>query len=223
MKKKSRILIFLFGIIGIKILLVSGCVKKDNSEDPIVFKSVKIGTQTWMAENLKVTKYRNGDPIPYVESNTEWMNLTTGSYCNYDNNIANADIYGRLYNWYAINDTRNIAPAGWHVPTCEEWQILINHLGLDYASDWLRETGNIHWYGDNTRARNEYGFTALPSGMRYEDGRFYGVGLYGEWWTSTGNYSDACCWRMGIFSNYTEAVNENNKYGFAVRCIKDQP
>jgi len=204
-------------------MTASGCVKKDTSEDPIVFKTVKIGNQEWMAENLKVTKYRNGDPISYVESNTQWMNLTTSAYCNYDNNIANADTYGRLYNWYAINDSRNIAPIGWHVPTSEEWEILVNYVGLNYASDWLRETGNIHWYGDNTKATNEYGFTALPSGMRYLDGTYSGIGLYGAWWTSTIDYSIACYWSLGIFSNYVQELYTDRQAGFAVRCVKDQP
>ncbi|PKP35156.1 MAG: hypothetical protein CVU00_03645 [Bacteroidetes bacterium HGW-Bacteroidetes-17] len=219
MKKKNKILISLIGIVGIKLLLVSGCVKKDISEDQIVYKSVKIGTQEWMAENLNVTKYRNGDPIPYVENNTEWMNLTTGAYCNYDNSTANADIYGRLYNWYAINDTRNIAPVGWHVATTEEWKTLVNYIGLNHGSNALRETGNIHWYGDNTSADDYYGFTALPSGMRYIDGTYSGIGLYGEWWTST----SGCSWSLGIFYNSVQEGYTEYKNGFAVRCIKDQP
>jgi uncharacterized protein (TIGR02145 family) len=130
------------------------------------YKTVTIGTQVWMAENLKTTKYRNGDPIANVADNTEWENLTTGAYCTYDNDLKKLNAYGHLYNWHAVSDARNIAPEGWHVATDAEWTILNNYLGGGIASgDKLKETGAIHWNYSNSET-NESGFTALPGGFR---------------------------------------------------------
>lgn len=146
--------------------------------DGNVYQIVTIGTQVWMAENLKVTHYRNGDVIPNVTDGPTWAGLTTGAYCEYDNNVASVATYGRLYNWYAAVDTRNIAPDGWHVPSDEEWKQLETYLGMSQAeadaiglrgSDeggMLKETGTSHWDSPNTGATNESGFTALPGGHR---------------------------------------------------------
>ncbi|MBC8345375.1 MAG: fibronectin type III domain-containing protein [Candidatus Marinimicrobia bacterium] len=154
------------------------------------YKTVKIGGQAWMAENLKVTKYRDGSAIPKVHSNSDWSNLTTGAYAVYNDDDGNANTYGYLYNWYAITDNRIIAPTGWHVPTDDEWTTLIGFLGNDPGGK-LKETGTAHWNSPNTGATNESGFTAIPGGSRASSiysssgGYFSSVGSQGLYWSST--------------------------------------
>ena len=147
--------------------------------DGNVYHAVVIGTQTWMVENLKTTKYSNGDPIP-----TAVTSLTPGAYCMYNNDAVTykAD-YGALYNWYAVADSRNIAPAGWHVPTKTDWTTLTDYLGGEsVASGKLKENGSSHWLTPNTGATNSSGFTALPGGFyNYYYDNSYGVGLRGYW------------------------------------------
>ena len=131
---KNNLLFYSLAIMGMFLLLISGCKKGVNKNnlpanavkdiDGNVYHTVTIGTQVWMVENLKVTKYRDGTPIPNKTDATEWGSLTTGAYCDYDNTVSNSTIYGKLYNWYAVNDWRNIAPTGWHVPTDAEWTTL---------------------------------------------------------------------------------------------------
>jgi uncharacterized protein (TIGR02145 family) len=112
--------------------------------DGNVYQTVTLGGQVWMAENLKVTRYRNGDPIPCVNDASAWSGLSTGAYCHYNNDFNNAAIYGRLYNWYAVSDSRNIAPGGWHVPTDTEWQTLVDLLGgSSVAGGKMKTTGTI--------------------------------------------------------------------------------
>ena len=119
--------------------------------DGNVYQTVTIGTQEWMAENLKVTHYRNGDPIQLVTDDSSWSNLSTGAYCDYDNDGDNVAVYGRLYNWFAVNDSRAIAPAGWHVATAADWQTLIDILGGDaVAGGKMKEAGTAHWLAPNT-------------------------------------------------------------------------
>ena len=119
-----------------------------------------------MAENLKVSHYRNGDAIPNVADKAFWASLTSGACCDYDSGTGDAETYGRLYNWYAVNDRRNIAPEGWHVPSDAEWQILIDDLGGDsVAGGKLKEGGTTHWQSPNTGASNETGFSSLPGGF----------------------------------------------------------
>ena len=144
--------------------------------DGNTYTTVKIGDQWWMAENLKVTHYRNGEEIPNITDNTEWANLTSGAYCDYDNNPNNVATYGRLYNWYSIEDSRDLAPDGWHVPSRDEWQTMIEYLGGDgIAGGKLKESGTEHWLSPNEGATNESGFSALPSGMRGDNAHFYSI------------------------------------------------
>jgi len=126
-----------------------------------------------MMENLKTTRYCNGDLIQCITDSTQWNQyLTTGAYCIYRNNASNANTYGNLYNWYAVNDNRYIAPSGWHVPTDAEWTTLTIFLGGDMVSGKLKEAGTTHWASPNTAATNETGFTALPGGYRDDLGFF---------------------------------------------------
>ena len=152
--------------------------------DGNVYKTIKIGDQLWMAENLKVTRYNNEDSIPHITDPGMWAELNSGAYSIYENDTNNVSIYGLLYNWHAVTDNRKIAPVGWHVPTDDEWKELEMYLGMSQSDaddvGWrgtdeggkLKETGTAHWISPNTGATNESGFTALPSGNRFYDGTF---------------------------------------------------
>jgi uncharacterized protein (TIGR02145 family) len=193
--------------------------------DGNVYQTVKIGDQWWMAENLKVTHYRNGDTIPNVTDPSAWNVLTTGAYCAYDNNIANVAVYGRLYNWFAVDDSRNMAPAGWHVPTDAEWQTLVDYLGGGaVAGGKMKEAGTAHWANPNTGATNESGFTGLPGGGRGGNGPYSGLGNGAGFWTSTENeYISDAAWNRNLTYNHPEVIHDysGKKSGVSVRCVKD--
>jgi len=201
--------------------------------DGNTYKIIKIGNQWWMTENLKVTHYSNGEAIPNVTDNTEWTNLSTGAYCNYDNNSSNVATYGRLYNWYAVNNSRNIAPAGWHVPTDEEWKELEKYLGMSQSdadnTGWrgtdeggkMKEEGTTHWQSPNTGATNSSGFSALPGGYR-RDGNYYYMGYGADFWSSTEHDSGYAWYRLLSYDSSDVGRNGNYKQGgFSVRCIRD--
>lgn len=197
--------------------------------DGNIYITVKIGAQWWMAENLKVTHYRSGQAIPNVTDTLEWVNLSSSAYCNYDNDVNNVTTYGRLYNWYALDDNRNIAPAGWHVPTDAEWQILVDYLGGDaVAGGKMKATGTVQsgdglWYGPNEGATNESGFSALPGGYRSSnDGNCYELVGGAYFWSATEGGSDYA-WRRGL-AYYYSGVHRNypdKRRGFSVRCVRD--
>ena len=190
--------------------------------DGNVYHTVTIGNQTWMAENLMTTKYRNGDAIATVAGS--WATLVTGAYSWYNNDPANKTIYGGFYNWYAVSDSRNIAPAGWHVPTDAEWTTLTTYLGGEsVAGGKLKETGTSHWFSPNTGATNSAGFTALPGGLRdYFDGTFNNVGYLGNWWSST-TYDAANAWYRNLHYYIANAgrYTYDRHNGFSVRCVRD--
>jgi uncharacterized protein (TIGR02145 family) len=191
--------------------------------DGNVYNTIIIGTQVWMAENLKVTHYLNGDDIPVVTDNTGWFNLTTGALSSYNNDTNYSGIYGNLYNWYTVNDSRSIAPQGWHIPSDAEWDELINFLGGEnIAGGKMKETGTLHWDSPNTGATNESGFTALPGGYRSYSGGFFTMGEYGKWWSTT-EADSVFIWARYIA--YDDAGIGRNHYrkgsGFSVRCIMD--
>jgi uncharacterized protein (TIGR02145 family) len=204
-------------------------------QDGNVYQTVLIGNQWWMAENLKAIHYRNGDAIPNVSDGTEWENLTTGAYCAYDNNESNADIYGYLYNWYAVDDTRNIAPEGWHIPTETEWQTLIDYLGgVSVAGGKMKEAGTTHWASPNDYATNESGSTALPGGRFPTDiYEFLQIYFSASFWSSTEIIEDIwTAWGYTLFHTTNPYLPEltgraispwdDPKYlGFSIRCIKD--
>ena len=193
-------------------------------QDNKVYKIVKIGNQWWMAENLKVTCYRNGDPIPNVTDNAEWKGLSASAYCHYNNDITNDDDYGKLYNWFAVNDSRNIAPAGWHVPMDDEWQKLVDNLGgYEIAGGKLKETGTAHWDSPNTGATNESGFNARPGGTRISsNGVFYGMGSFALYWSAT-EYDDYDAWYRSL-NNGSDDCNRGydyKLYGYSIRLVRD--
>ena len=193
--------------------------------DGNVYTSVTIGTQVWMVENLKTTKYRNGDLIGTTTTATLDISLeTTPKYqWAYDGNESNVNTYGRLYTWYAVMDSRNVCPTGWHVPSDAEWTTLTKYLGGKRVTGGkLKEIGTTHWLNPNTRATNETGFTALPSGDRSNYGSYYTIGYFGIWWSSTESSTlDAYIRRL---TYDTRKVYRNSGYklsGFSIRCLKD--
>ncbi len=178
--------------------------------DGNVYQTVQIGTQCWMIENLKVTKYRNGDPIPNVVDSILWQNQTAGAYCNYGNNVGNGNVYGRLYNAYAVTDSRNIAPTGWHVPDTTEFMTLINYLQPD-AGDKMKVTSanNPPWNGTNTS-----GFSALPGG--YRGSSFVWLGSWAYFRTATYDMRLA----ISTLGGFDFLINTLTN-GYSIRCIKD--
>lgn len=191
--------------------------------DGNVYQTIKIGNQWWMAENLKAIRYRNGEALPNVTGNSNWDNLSTGAYCNYDNNITYVETYGRLYNGYAVNDSRNIAPVGWHIPSDAEWQILVDFLGgTSVAGGKLKEADTTHWNSPNTDATNESGFSALPGGWRVHSGGFTNIGLVASFWSSKEDNSNSL-WSLHLYNFQSDVGHMDfiKRNGFSVRCIKD--
>ena len=182
------------------------------------YMTIEIGTQHWMSENLKVTRFRNGEPIANVESNNEWSALSEGAYCIYQNDTANIDSYGLLYNWYAVNSPLNIAPKGWHVASDDEWKELEIYLGMNASeSEYTGFRGTDQ--GDQLKNGD---FKALTVGFRGVDGYFSDAGKYGYWWTST-EFCRLNAWYHGLTKEST-MVNRNFDAkigGFSVRCLKD--
>ncbi len=183
----------------------------------------KIGNQIWTLTNLDVTTFRNGDAIPQVQDANAWGNLTTGAWCYYANNTANGIIYGKLYNFYAVNDPRGLAPKGYHIPTDEEWSILTTYLGGAVAGGKLKEAGTLHWIDPNTDASNSSNFTGLPGGKRHKDGSFSGIGASGTWWSSSEISATNGAWYCYLYHDRGNIDRSNiyKLYGFSVRCIKD--
>jgi uncharacterized protein (TIGR02145 family) len=194
-----------------------------NSGCAVAAHSTVIGAQQWMTKNLNVTTYRNGDIIPQVTDPTAWAALTTGAWCYPNNNPVNEAIYGKLYNWYAVNDSRGLAPQGWHIPTDAELTTLGTNLGGDnVAGGKMKTLGTNSWASPNTDATNESGFAGLPGGGRYDVGTFSIVGNDGLWWSATES-SSTYAWSRGLYygDGYLYRYSSGKKYGFSVRCVKD--
>jgi uncharacterized protein (TIGR02145 family) len=241
---------------GILVLFISCTKELDNATDPPVstgaivfnpgltygsmtdqcgntYKTIVIGTQTWMAENLRTTKYRNLKAIPEVADDNIWSSSISAAYCNYKNDTVYSPIYSELYNWYAVSNSNNIAPVGWHVPSDAEWQTLISYIDTtaDFSSEWgvvsatvggkLKEKGSSHWFAPNLGSTNETGFTALPGGDRDAYSGFELAGKASTWWTSS----------AGIYGGIYYELSTNNivvyrgEYpftsGYSVRLVKD--
>ena len=194
--------------------------------DGNVYLTVTIGTQVWMVENLKTTRYNDGTAIPLVADTTVWGTyLASPGYCWYNNDPATyKNLYGALYNWYTVN-TGKLAPTGWHVPTDSEWTVLYAYLyGKSVAGGYLKESGTVHWASPNTGASNETGFSALPGGFRYGgNGSFYGIDTIGSWWSATSFVANSESWSYYLHYN-TEDISRNYEGigdGYSVRCIKN--
>jgi uncharacterized protein (TIGR02145 family) len=200
-------------------------------------ETVVIGTQEWTKKNLNVSKYRNGDVIPEVQDQYEWANLTSGAWCYYNNEPKNEAIYGKLYNWYAVNDPRGLAPEGYHVPSDPEQKTLTTYLGgISVAGRKMKSTGTSLWLSPNIGATNSSGFSGLPGGCRFDDGSFKNIVKTGYWWSSSDtstrqgyseeSYSETSttnAWFLMMLNSLGGAfdVEINKASGLSVRCIKD--
>jgi uncharacterized protein (TIGR02145 family) len=197
--------------------------------DNNTYATVQIGTQCWTQSNLKVTKYRNGDNIPTGLSNAQWSSTTSGAYAIYNNDPVNDGFYGKLYNHYAVTDSRGLCPTGWHVPSDGEWTTLTDFLGGEsVAGGAMKSTATQPtpggWSVPNTGASNSSGFTGLPGGGRDSGGGFYYLGDYGGWWSSS-DAGSGYAWNrlLNYFSADAYRDYNNHRYGFSVRCVKDAP
>lgn len=210
-----------FTSIGTPIGEFADCIK---DIDGNVYKTVNIGNQTWMAENLKVSKYNDGTIVPNIKDSTQWTKLKTGSWVLYDNNNSYNNRHGKLYNWYAVsmiaNGNKNICPAGWHVPIDEEWSVLVDYLGRDGIATQMKEVGTTSVNG--VVSTNISLFTGLPSGVRTNLGNYYALGGQACWWSST-QKSTSTSWVRGcdfkgeeMERGYLDKVS-----GLSVRCLKD--
>lgn len=217
---------------GLVLLFFYSC-KKDSTDnttvtgatvtdiDGNVYPVVTIGTQTWMAANLKTTRYRNGDTIPMVSDSLQWAALSTPGYCNYNNNAANAAIYGFYYNFYAVTASNNIAPVGWHVPTDAEWDTLTTYLGTGGGGK-LKETGLTYWGSPNSGATNVTGFDGRGGGDRSYTGTFHYLGTYGCFWCTTESSATDAVEHV-LSTNSANILRETYPKGLGLnlRCVKD--
>jgi len=199
-------------------------------KDGNTYHTVKIGTQIWMVENMKTTKYNDGTAIPEVIDNATWQFLKTGAYCNYNNDASNGIQYGKLYNWYAVN-TGKLAPKGWHIPTDAEWTILDNYVNSTSSNVAKALAATINWssntgtgtIGNDLTKNNSSGFTALPGGCRsHNGGIFEDIGDAGSWWSTT-ELSISIAWSRNLFStkDYLDHATYYKNRGYSVRCVKD--
>lgn len=216
---------------------VTPCCAPEYYPDPVVtgivtdadgnkYATVKIGSQWWMAENLRTTRYRNGDSIAEIAGSELWTDSETGACCVYGNDTSHIRVFGRLYNGYAVSDVRQLAPSGWHIPTDEEWERLIAFLGgTQTAGGRLKEEGTQHWAYPNTGASNEAGFYATGSGYRNNlSGAFAGMGQTGIWWSASHDgVAEPLIWVRELLYNNTSVARHSSslQYGYAVRCVKD--
>jgi uncharacterized protein (TIGR02145 family) len=232
MNWKSTILIWLI------LSLLVACDEPDDRDTTVtdidgnIYQTVVIGEQEWMAENLKVTHYRNGDTIPNISIEGDWIGTTSGALCYYDNLIGNVDTCGALYNWYTVDDSRGLAPEGWHIPTDSEWKELEIYLGISPSdADSLNYRGTTEgdllksvsgWLNDGN-GNNESGFTALPCGYRSSGGS--GFGSMGRWagFPSSSPKDNSYIWGRILFddSHTIYRAYTGREVGFSVRCIKD--
>jgi uncharacterized protein (TIGR02145 family) len=198
------------------------------------YRTVTIGNQEWMAENLRTSRFTDGSEIPMVNDQAAWLNANYGVWCWYDTLNINDVPYGKLYNWYAVNDTRGVCPTGWHVPTDAEWTTLIDYLdpvavnpdvnGIQssVAGGKMKETGTAHWQSPNAGATNERGFTAMPGGFRNSsNGSFSSLGYGGHWWSDTEDGGNVWYRLITYSSGNIARFNGSKSGGFAVRCLRN--
>ena len=181
---------------------------------------IKIGDQTWTSKNLEVSTYRNGDVIPQVQDASTWANLKTGAWCYYNKLTANGTTYGKLYNWYAVNDPRGLAPNGYLIPSDAEWTILTDYLGGEAVAGTKMKSPS--GWQNNGNGSNTSGFAGLPGGYRNGNGNFDAIGDFGSWWSSSENGTrDA--WYRSLTNGYDDVLRSSSymQNGFSVRCLRD--
>jgi uncharacterized protein (TIGR02145 family) len=196
------------------------------------YATIVIGTQEWLAENLRTTSYANGDPIPNVTDDDQWVELTTAAWAHRDNNASYENPLGKLYNWYAVADPRNVCPTNWHVPTDAEWNTLVNYLDpnngnngeySETAGGKMKSTGTQYWPAANEGATNESGFSGLPNGFRSGgSGFFFAIGDFGFWWSASESGAGSA-WNRVLESGSASTYRENDAKGVgcSVRCVRD--
>ena len=239
MRNLLRISIIPSLLLGLFFVLTNSCNKSDTTTivaipatvtdiDGNIYHTVTIGSQVWMLENLKTTKYNNGDPIANITVDSLWRESSSGAYCNFNNEISNVDTYGRLYNFYAVNDSRLITPVGWRVPTDADWSLLTYYLGGDtIAGNKMKEVGTTHWLSPNTKATNLSGFTALPGYFRDGlSGSFplpdSSTNYQGVWWSSSSFYNGNYGAWMRSLSYANGKVSRawcSYTQGCSIRCV----
>lgn len=230
--KKIPLMLFLVLITAIQLSSCGGTSKDGTSKDE-TSKEITIGKQVWMSENLNVDKFRNGEVIPEAKTEKEWKNAglkKQPAWCYYNNNPDNGERYGKLYNWFAVNDQRGLAPAGYKVPTDEEWSRLIDFLGGKSLA--CKSMKSINFWADiekngivrSGNGTNESGFAGLPGGLRYHDGDFDIVGYCGYWWSSSESKTSNA-WSRGLSYYDGSAAQKDDfadkQFGFSVRCLRD--
>lgn len=207
--------------------------------EPKTYETLQIGSNVWMLKNLDVDHYKNGDIIPQVQIASEWASLTTGAWCYYEGDSKNNAKYGKLYNWYAVNDPRGLAPEGFRVATDQDWKSL--ELSSGFGTDeldktnWrgavcggkMKATGSFEsttglWHSPNKGATNSTGFSALPGGFRHNLGNYFSIGYYGDWWTTT-TANPSAAWYRQINHDLDEVFRGTfiKNYGLSVRCVKN--
>jgi uncharacterized protein (TIGR02145 family) len=200
------------------------------------YKTIIIGEQEWMAENLKTSRYRDSTSIAHVAENGEWRVRVSGAWSYYGNDISNGPVYGKLYNWYAVADGRGLCPSGWRVPADEDWTVLEMYLGMSHAEakgiGWrggaqntggkLKETGLEHWRLPNAGATNESGFSGLPGGIRDSESTFVNINTYGFWWSSA-EQNESNSWRrvLRLFDGEVNRSDFDKREGYSVRCLRN--
>jgi uncharacterized protein (TIGR02145 family) len=253
---KKIILIYPIIVPVLVLLLTTDCKKEDPATTPSTvtdidgntYNTITIGTQVWMKENLKTTKYNDGTAIPNITIGDVWNYLATGAYCDYDNIPGNSTTYGRLYNWYAVdnnadtkvasNGGKNVCPIGWHVPSDAEWTILTTYLidkgygyegsGIDIAKSMAATSGWTTFgtpgtVGNDQASNNSSGFTALPGSGRYDDGKYNSIGFCSYWWSSSQYTTTTACYRAMYYddSGVGNSYMYHKENGFSVRCLRD--
>ena len=208
--------------------------KFTDPRDGRVYKTVKINNQEWMAENLNVSKYCNGDPISNVEEEDKWGNNKAGAWCYYNNDPVNKEDYGKLYKWNAVNDPRGLPFKGWHIPSDDDWKELERNLGMSQRDadriGWrgtdegckLKETGTLHWKEPNECATNQSSFNAVPGGYRDVSGDFYVITYSGYYWSIT-EQKPHFIWYRTLYHN-SNKIHRKEGYegdGFSVRCLRN--
>ncbi len=189
-------------------------------------KTAKIGSQEWTTVNLDVHAFRNGDVVPEAKSAQEWVEAgkqKKPAWCYYNHDPASGRIYGKLYNWYAVNDSRGLAAKGWHIASASEWQTLIDYYsGLELAGGKLKQKGTRFWKSPNTGAEDTDGFAALPGGLCDQSGRFFTINNYAVFWTAT-ETSRASAVARHLSHAETKIYQDgmDKAFGFSVRCVKD--
>ncbi len=188
-------------------------------QDKRIFKIVKIRSQVWMAENLNVSTYSNGDSIPQIKDAVLWSKQKTGAWCYYENKTENGSKYGKLYNWYAVNDPRGLAPRGFHIPSDEEWEQLIDNIGQSKAGAKIKAKKG---WKLNENATNESGFSGLPGGYRYNVGAFLYVGNNACFWSSTESLNNKA-WGRTLSHKMSDVGRDDGSLGsgLSVRCVVD--